>query len=116
MDVTVLFLNLTINNNPDPNLSSSPAATICASEGITFSASNGINYDWQIGANGVVFQSGLSNTYYTDTLSNTDTVYVTVTGSNGCSTTSFLHVNVTPYPHAQYHLVTLLYARGLQSY
>ena len=95
---STVFLNLTINNNPDPNLSSSPAATICASEGITFSASNGINYDWQIGANGVVFQSGLSNTYYTDTLSNTDTVYVTVTGSNGCSTTSFLHINVTPLP------------------
>ena len=52
---STVFLNLTINNNPNPNLSSSPAATICASEGITFSASNGINYDWQIGANGVVF-------------------------------------------------------------
>ena len=95
---STVFLNLTINNNPNPNLSSSPSSSICANEGITFSANNGVNYDWQIGANGTIFQSGGTATYYTDSLSNSDTVYVTVTGSNGCSTTSYLYVNVNTLP------------------
>ena len=98
---STVYLDLTINNTPNPNLTSSPLNSICNGEPITFFANNGANYDWQIGANGSVFQSGPGSSYYTDSLTSNDTVYVTVTTTDGCSATAFLHINVNQLPVCQ---------------
>jgi gliding motility-associated-like protein len=86
--------------NPDPNISTS-VASICDGEPIVFSASNGVLYEWQIGTNGNDFQTGISNTYATDTLTNSDTVFVTATDINGCIGEDSININVAQSPTNQ---------------
>ena len=87
-------------SNPDPNLSTS-LASICDGEPIIFSASNGVLYEWQIGTNGINFQTGISNTYATDTLTDSDTIFVTATDINGCVGEDSININVAQSPTNQ---------------
>jgi gliding motility-associated-like protein len=87
-------------SNPDPNLSTS-LASICDGEPIIFSASNGVLYEWQIGTNGSNFQTGISNTYATDSLSDSDTIFVTTTDINGCVGEDSININVAQSPTNQ---------------
>ena len=87
-------------SDPDPNLTTS-VPSICDGEPIVFSASGGILYEWQIGTNGIDFQSGISNSYATDSLTNSDTIFVTATDVNGCIGEDSININVAPSPTNQ---------------
>ena len=78
---------LTVNPLPVPGLlSSDPDNTFCSGTDVTFTASGGIGFDFQI--NGLSVQSGSSNAYITNSLTNGQVVKVIVTNANGCSATS----------------------------
>lgn len=87
-------------SEPNPNLSTS-LASICDGEPIIFSASSGVLYEWQIGTNGIDFQTGISNTYVTDSLADIDTIFVTATDINGCVGEDSININVAQSPSNQ---------------
>ncbi len=90
---------VTINSAPVPTLTSSaPGNVSCAGTNVTFTAGGGTTYSFRI--NSVVKQTGTSNIYTTNTLTNGNTVDVVVTNAVGCSATSaglFNFVNQPPF-------------------
>jgi gliding motility-associated-like protein len=90
---------ITLNPVPVPTLTSSaPGNVSCAGTNVTFTAGGGTNYSFRIG--GVIKQTGPSNTYTTNILTNGNIVDVIVTNASGCSATSagiFNFVNQPPF-------------------
>ena len=82
---------VTINALPTPTLLAS-STNICPNSSVTFTAGGGTNYTFMV--NGTSVQSGVSNTYTTNTLTNGNAVSVQVTNSNGCQATS-TPINIT---------------------
>lgn len=76
---------ITVNALPTATLSAD-RTTICPGENVTFTAGGGSSYTFKV--NGSAVQSGASNIYNTTTLSNGNSVTVTVTNASGCSATS----------------------------
>lgn len=95
--------SVTVNVNPIPTvvLSSNDADnTICEGTSITFTATAGLTkYVFRV--NGVVMQTGGSNTYTTVLSAGTQSVDVVVSNMGGCSSTSSaVVVTVNPKPAA----------------
>jgi gliding motility-associated-like protein len=90
---------LTVNPLPTPTLTSSaPGNVSCSGTNVTFTASGGTSYSFRIGS--VIKQTGTSNIYITNILTNGNIVYVVVTNAGGCSATSagiFNFVNSPPF-------------------
>src|SRR5664280_2502792 len=77
---------LSVNPTPIPTLTSSaPGDVSCAGTNVTFTAGGGTTYSFRIG--GVIKQTGASNIYTTNTLTNGNLVDVVVTNAAGCSAT-----------------------------
>ena len=77
---------ITVNPTPIPTLTSSaPGNVSCAGTNVTFTAGGGTTYSFRIG--GVIKQTGASNIYTTNTLTNGNLVDVVVTNAAGCSAT-----------------------------
>ena len=87
---------VTVNPLPVPTLIAS-SASVCPNTNVTFTAGGGVSYIFKI--NGSSVQSGASNTYITNTLTNGASVTVEATNSNGCKATSapvIITVNASP--------------------
>ncbi len=83
----ITFAPVVITVNPLPTVTFiSDKTSICPGENIQFTAGGGTSYTFRI--NGAPVQSGASNTYNSTTLTNGNSVSVTVTNSNGCSLNS----------------------------
>jgi hypothetical protein len=79
----------TVNPLPVVTLTSSDSDnTICSGELVIFTASSAIAITYTFMVNGMIVQSGLANTYTTQSLTNAQTVTVRVTTANACSTLS----------------------------
>jgi ribosomal protein S17 len=79
--------------------SSDPNNSICAGETVTFTASSATATSYEFFVDGVSKQSGTSNTYITNSLSNGQTVTVKVTTASGCTATSTgITTTVNPLP------------------
>ncbi|MFT3908399.1 MAG: Ig-like domain-containing protein [Ferruginibacter sp.] len=76
---------ITVNALPTPTLVAD-RTSICPGDNVQFTAGGGTSYTFKV--NGSAVQSGASNIYNTTTLTNGQSVTVTVTNSNGCSATS----------------------------
>lgn len=78
---------VTVNPIPVPTLTSSDADNaFCSGTSVTFTAGGGTSYNFRV--NGTSRQSGESNIFTTNTLTNGQIVDVVVTNGFGCSATS----------------------------
>ena len=82
---------------PEPNLSAS-ADSICEGESVTFYAENGLNYDWTINSGSSVIQTGVVDSFSTNSLIQGDTVFVSLTDINSCLGSDFYSIDVSPLP------------------
>jgi gliding motility-associated-like protein len=92
-------ITMSVIPTPIPTLTSSaPGDVSCAGTNVTFTAGGGTTYSFRIG--GVIKQTGASNIYTTNTLTNGNIVDVVVTNAGGCTATSagiFNFVNPSPF-------------------
>lgn len=93
-------VTVTVNALPNATLTSSDADnTFCTGTSVTFTAGGGTNYNFRVGGSSV--QNGVSTTYTTSALTNTQVVDVIVTNAAGCTATSSTITNtVNPLPTA----------------
>ncbi len=83
----VTFGPVVISVNPLPVATLiSDKTSICPGENVQFTAGGGTSYTFRI--NGAPVQSGVSNIFNSTSLSNGNSISVTVTNSNGCSLTT----------------------------
>ena len=86
---------VTVNINPLPTITSSPAtSTLCSGGSVILTAGGGVSYSWSPG-------TGLSSTTGSSvTASPTTTTIYTVTGTdgNGCTNTATFTVTINPLP------------------
>ncbi|MGK7388834.1 MAG: gliding motility-associated C-terminal domain-containing protein [Candidatus Cyclobacteriaceae bacterium M2_1C_046] len=91
---------VTVNPLPAADLTSDDADnTICEGETVTFTATPSGEANYEFFINNVSLQDGTTESYSTSALTDSDEVFVTVTGTNGCTASSaaiIINVNTPP--------------------